>query len=431
MSKYKDTIYALSTPTGKSAIAVIRISGDQSLNILKKISLIKKFAPNKTKLTLLKFKKDIIDQVLVVFFKKPNSFTGEEMVEINCHGSIAIITKISEILEGLGIRLADPGEFTRRSLMNDKLDLLQTEGLADLINSETEKQRSMAISGLSGKLSSFANETNEEIKQMLANTEALIDFSDEDLPKNILNKILEQNKNTIKRIEKEIINSKISKSIRDGFVVSLVGKPNTGKSSFINYISNKEVSIVTSIPGTTTDAVTSTTDIEGYKFTFVDTAGLRKHKNKIEEIGIKKTKEIILSSNLNLVFLEKNEINKYFEIKDKIFVRSKLDKKKVISLEKNIINISSVTGEGVKKLLKKITQKLIKNKKNEPILSRERHLKIMKQVLHELKTINSKNTLDIIAFKLREALRISLEINQKFDIEDVLDIIFKDFCIGK
>ena len=431
MSKYKDTIYALSTPTGKSAIAVIRISGDQSLNILKKISSIKKITPNKTKLTLLKFEKQIIDQVLVVYFKKPHSFTGDEMVEINCHGSIAIINKISQILEILGTRLAEPGEFSRRSLMNDKLDLLQTEGLADLINSETEKQRSMAISGLSGKLSKFVNETNKKLRSMLADTEALIDFSDEDLPKNILNKILEQNKNIIKAIKKEMSSSEISKPIRDGFVVSLIGKPNTGKSSFINYISKKEVSIVTNIPGTTTDAVTSIIDIDGYKFTFIDTAGLRKHKNKIEEIGIKKTSEIILRSDLNLVFLKSKEISKYIEIKDRIFIRSKLDKKKVIKNEKNIINISSVTGEGVKILLKKIKQKLIKNQKNEPILSRERHLSIMKKVLFELKSIKRNDSLDIIAFKVREALRISLEINQKFDIEDILDIIFKDFCIGK
>ena len=431
MSKYKDTIYALSTPTGKSALAVIRISGNQSLNTLKKISSIKTIIPNKTKLTLLRFEKQIIDQVLVVFFKKPHSFTGEEMVEINCHGSIAIITKISQILEFLGIRLAEPGEFSRRSLMNDKLDLLQTEGLADLINSETEKQRSMAISGLSGKLSKFVNEINMKLRLMLANTEALIDFSDEDLPKNILNKILEQNKNIIKTIKKEIISSEISKPIREGFVVSIIGKPNTGKSSFINHISKKEVSIVTNIPGTTTDAITSTIDIDGYKFTFIDTAGLRKHKNKIEEIGIKKTNEIILRSNLNLVFLEKKEMSKYVEIKDKFFIRSKLDKKRVIKTEKNIINISSITGEGVKILLKKIKQKLIKNQKNEPILSRERHLNIMKKVLLELKSIKTKDSLDIMAFKIREALRISLEINQKFDIEDVLDIIFKDFCIGK
>jgi tRNA modification GTPase len=303
--------------------------------------------------------------------------------------------------------------------------------LADLINSETEKQRSVAISGLSGKLSKFVHETNKQLRLILANTEALIDFSDEDLPKNILNKILEQNKNIIKKIKKEINISKISKPIREGFIISLVGKPNTGKSSFINYISKKEVSIVTNIPGTTTDAVTSTIDIDGYKFTFIDTAGIRKHKNKIEEIGIKKTKEIILSSNLNLVFLEKKEMGKYIEVKDKFFIRSKLDKKRVIKTEKNIINISSVTGEGVKILLKKIKQKLIKNQKNEPILSRERHLSIMKKVLFELKSIKTKDSLDVIAFKIREALRISLEINQKFDIEDVLDIIFKDFCIGK
>ena len=338
---------------------------------------------------------------------------------------------LDKILKKLGIRLADPGEFTRRSLMNDKLDLLQTEGLADLINSETEKQRSMAISGLSGKLSKFVNEINMKLRLMLANTEALIDFSDEDLPKNILNKILEQNKNIIKTIKKEISSSEISKPIRDGFVVSLIGKPNTGKSSFINYISKKEVSIVTNIPGTTTDAGKSTIDIDGYKFTFIDTAGLRKHKNKIEEIGIKKTKEIILRSNLSLVFLENKEMNKYDEIKNRFFVRSKLDKKRVIRNEKNIINISSVTGEGVEGLLKKIKQKLIKNKKNEPIFSRERHLNIIQMVLCELKSIKTKDSLDIIAFKLREALRISLEINQKFDIEDVLDIIFKDFCIGK
>ena len=315
--------------------------------------------------------------------------------------------------------------------MNEKLDLLQTEGLADLINSETEKQRSMAISGLSGKLSIFISEIIEQIRLMLANTEALIDFSDEDLPKDLLKKILEQNKNIIKKIKKEISNSEISKSIRDGFIVSLVGKPNTGKSSFINHISNKEVSIVTNIPGTTTDIVTSTIDISGYKFTFVDTAGLRKHKNKIEELGIKKTKEIISNSNLNLVFLEKKELNKYFEIKDKIFVRSKLDKKKIVRVEKNIINISSLTGEGVKKLLNKIKTKLIKNQKNEPIFSRERQLNIIKDVLFELMSIKSKDSLDIISFKIREALRISLEINKKFDIEDVLDIIFKDFCIGK
>jgi len=431
MSKYNDTIYALSTPTGKSAIALLRVSGKDSLKILKKISSIKKIIPNKTRLTLIKFQNSLIDQVIVTYFKSPNSFTGEEMIEINCHGSPAIISKISKILEFLGGRLAEPGEFSRRALMNDKLDLIQTEGLLDLINAETEKQRSLAISSLSGELSVFVKQINKELKLILANTEALIDFSDEDLPKNILKKTLEQNKNIIKRIKKELSNSKISKPIRDGFVVSVVGKPNTGKSSFVNFISKKDISIVTNLPGTTTDTVTSVIDVGGYKFTFVDTAGLRKHKNKIEEIGINKTKAIISNSDITLVFLENKEVNKYKNIKKKILIRSKLDKRRKKISNSNIINISSVTGEGINKLLKATKQKLIKNQKNEPILSRERHISVMKKVLEELKSVDHNESLDVQAFKYREALRLSLEINQKFDIENILDIIFKDFCIGK
>ena len=172
-------------------------------------------------------------------------------------------------------------------------------------------------------------------------------------------------------------------------------------------------------------------EIGGYKFTFIDTAGLRKHRNKIEEIGIKKTHETILKSNLNLVFLEKNELKKYLNIPNKIFVRSKADKRRKKIKEKNVLNISSVTGAGVVVLLNKIKKILIKNNKNEPILSRERHIFIMKKVLKTLKSIDFFENLDILAYKYREALNQSLEINQKFDIEDILGIIFNDFCIGK
>ena len=430
MLKYNDTIYALSTSTGKSAIDVIRISGNNSLRILKKIILINKIIPNKTNLVILKYKKEVIDRVILTYFKAPKSFTGQDVFEINCHGSPAVVKKISNILSFLGARLAEPGEFTKRALMNNKLNLVQTESLSDLINSETEKQRSLAINNLSGGLSLFVEKINKKLTQLLANTEAFIDFSDEDLPKNVLSKIKEQNKNIIQIIKNELKNSSISKPIRQGFVVSLVGKPNTGKSSFVNFISNKKISIVTSIPGTTTDAISSTLDLYGYKFTFMDTAGIRKHKNKIEEIGIKKTKEIISVSDLNLVFLEKNEVDKYKNIKHKIFVKSKLDKRKKTNNSK-ITNISSVTGEGINKLLKKSKDMLIKKEKNEPIFSRERHIMIMNNVFSILKSIDFNESLDIIAFKYREALRNSLEINQKFDIEDILDVIFKDFCIGK
>ena len=426
-----DTIYALSTPIGRSAIAVIRISGKNSYKTLKKISSIKKIYPNKTTLSILKFENKPIDQVVINYFKKPKSFTGEEMVEINCHGSLAVISKISKILELLGLRLAEPGEFTKRALLNNKIDLIQTESLVDLINAETEKQRSLAISNLSGKLSIFIKEINTTLSFILAKVEALIDFSDEDLPKNTSMTISEQKQNILNKINEELKKSKISKPIREGFLISVIGKPNTGKSSFINFISNKEVSIVTNLPGTTTDNVSSVLDIDGYKCTFVDTAGLRKHKNKIEEIGIKKTKDLITISDLNLVFLENKEHNLYKNINNKILIRSKFDKRKQKTLNKQIIDISSLSGYGVKKVLSLTKTKLIKKQKNEPVFSRERHINIMKKIKSELESIKTNDSLDVQAFKYREALKLSMEINQKFDIEDILDIVFKDFCIGK
>jgi len=430
MPRYNDTIYAPSTPVGISAIAVLRVSGKDCLKILKKISSIKKITPKKTNLVLIKYKKKLIDKAIITYFKAPKSYTGQEMIEINCHGGLATVKKISKTLEDLGVRLATPGEFTKRALINNKINLVQTESLSDLINAETEKQRGLAIENLSGGLSLFTEKINNKLRSLLANTEAIIDFADEDLPKNLLTKIKEQNKNIISMIEKELRLAKLSKPIREGFVVSVVGKTNTGKSSFVNFISKKEVSIVTNIPGTTTDNVTSVLDLGGYKVTFVDTAGIRRSKNKIEEIGINKTKKIISTSDLNLIFLEKNETHKYIKINNKIFVRSKLDKRKKRANDNSIVNISSVTGDGINVLLKKLKQRLVKNNKN-PIFSRERHINIMKNVLKELKLINFNENFDILAFRYREAFKRSLEINQTFDIDDILDIIFKDYCIGK
>ena len=431
MTKYNDVIYALSTPQGKSAIAVIRISGKGTIGVLKKINSLKNIKPYKTNVLLLEYKKSLIDQVVVLYHKAPNSFTGEDVVEINCHGGMAVIIKISKILEDLGIRHAEPGEFTKRALLNDKIDLVKTESISDIINAETEKQRALAINNLSGKLSQFTKKISEKISKNIANLEALIDFSDEDLPRNVYKKIKEQNKNIIKEISNELKKAKISKPIRDGVKIAIVGKPNTGKSSFINFISKKDVSIVTDIPGTTTDSITSSIDIKGFKFTFFDTAGLRKHSNKIEEIGIKKTKDLIKKSDLNLVFLEKNENKKYLTVPNKIFVKSKYDKRKKTKKEPQYKNISSVTGHGIDQLLIEIHKKTIKKTKEDPILSRERHINIMKKTLNVLKNIDFDNNLDIIAYEYRDALDFSLEINQKFDIEKILDIIFRDFCIGK
>ena len=429
----KDTIFALSTPRGKSAIAVFRISGLKSHKIIKKISSIKKIITNKTHLNyIFSSNKSPIDQTLTTYFKSPKSFTGEDMVEISCHGSHAVIKKISKELIKNSLRIAEPGEFTRRALENEKLDLTKVEALADLINANTEKQRELAISNLEGTLSNYSLNLLIKLKKLLANVEAIIDFVDEDLPINIRNNIIEQNKNIIQSIEKTIKASAFADSIRNGFIISVIGKPNTGKSLFVNQISGRDVSIVTNIPGTTTDLIESLVEIKGYQLRLIDTAGIRKHKNSIEKIGIMKTLELSKKSDLNIIFLKNNEKNQYKYIKNKIFVKSKQDLRNYLLNNKEITNISSKTGYGINKLLNKIINILIsKNQSEIPIISRERQLLKVKKCLNHLKSFNLEKNIDMAADDIRSAIKETEEIYHKFDIEQVLDIIFNDFCIGK
>ena len=428
MKASKEIIFALATQRGKSGIAVFRVSGKGSHTIIKSISSKKKFKTNFATLNDLLDGKSFIDQTLTTFFKSPKSYTGEDMVEISCHGSISVINKITKTLLKKQIRLAEPGEFTKRALMNDKLSVLEAETINDLVNAETENQRKIAIGNLSGNLDKFINEISNKLKKLLADIEAVIDFADEELPKEIYMEIREQNKNIYKQIDNIIKKSSLSRKIFDGYTITIIGKPNTGKSSFINYINNKEVSIVTNIPGTTTDLVSSTLDIQGDKYTFVDTAGIRKYKNLIEKIGIERSLESAEKSDLNIVFLKNNEKKNYNKIKSKIFVKSKYDtnKKKISGVK----SISSVSGYGIENLIKSISSKLKKKPISGPVFSRERHIENLKKAYILLKSIDLKE-IDIAAENVRRSIINIDGINQKFDIEKILDIIFSDFCIGK
>ncbi len=428
MKVSKETIFALATQRGKSGIAVFRVSGKGSHTIIKSISSKKKFRTNFATLNDILDGKSVVDQTLTTFFKSPKSYTGEDMVEISCHGSISVINKITKTLLKKQIRLAEPGEFTKRALMNDKLSVLEAETINDLVNAETENQRKTAISNLSGNLDKLVNQISNKQKKLLADIEAVIDFADEDLPKQIYKNIREQNKNIYKQIAKIIERSALSRQIHNGFKITIIGKPNTGKSSFINYINNKEVSIVTNIPGTTTDLVSSTLDIKGDKYTFIDTAGIRKYKNLIEKIGIERSLESAEKSDLNIVFLKNNEKKNYSKIKSKIFVKSKYDtnKKKISGAH----SISSVSGYGIEPLIKTISLKLKKKTISGPVFSRERHIESLKKSLLLLKSLDLKE-IDIAAENVRRSIMYIDGINQKFDIEKILDIIFSDFCIGK
>ncbi len=428
MNAFKDTIFALATQKNKSAIAVFRISGKSSHRIIKSISSKKKFKQNIASLNNILDGKNVIDQTLTTFFKSPRSYTGEDMVEISCHGSISIINKITKTMLSKNLRMAEPGEFTKRALINDKLSVLEAESINDLVNAETENQRKIIIGNLSGNLDRFINNISKKLKKLLADVEAIIDFSDEELPDKIYKNIKEQNKNIYIAIEEVIKKSTIFKKIQDGFKVTIIGKPNTGKSSFINYINNKEVSIVTNIPGTTTDLVTSTLDIKGDKYTFIDTAGIRKYNNIIEKIGIERSFESAETSDLNLVFLKNNEKNSFKMIKHKIFVKSKFDKHK--NKNKGVHNISSVSGYGIESLIKKISSKLKKTSLKGTVFSRERHLNALKNSVLLLKSLKF-NEIEIAAENIRRSIMYIDGVNQKIDIEKILDIIFNDFCIGK
>ena len=431
----KDNIFAVATPAGKSAIALFRITGPNSHSFVKKISSNKKIQKNKTTINyILNKEKKPIDQTLTTYFFKPKSYTGENMVEISCHGGRSIIKEISLQLIDLGMRVAERGEFTRRALENNKIDLVQAEAIGDLVDANTDKQRELAFSGLQGKLKNFSNETSKKIKELLANVEAIIDFSDEELPHNLKKTIKEQKKNIILYLEKAIKDFELGRSIREGFVVSVVGKTNTGKSSFVNYVSGRDVSIVTNVPGTTTDVVESLIEINGFQIRFLDTAGFRKHKNRIEEIGIKKAIDASIKSDINLVFLKKNEKKLYKKTNKKIFVRSKYDvlKNKNPVKDKEIADISSFSGYGVNRLLNKVIKKLTKGHGSEPpVVSRERHVLKLERCLQNIKCFNLDKNIDMAADDLRLALREIQEIHQKFDIDEILDIIFNDFCIGK
>ena len=429
MNKSNDTIFALGTPKSKSAICLFRISGKESIKCIKKISNNKKIPVKKPSLCfILDNEKNIIDEGMVTIFEGPSSYTGENMAEISCHGSISIIKKITEVLIDNNIRPAEPGEFTKRALLNNKLSLIKAETINELINSETENQRKIAIKNLTGSLDEYIEETVRWLYKLLADIEAIIDFTDEELPPKLFKSIKEQKRNIIKSISKCIERSSLSKGVFSGYTVTVIGKPNTGKSSFINYINNKNVSIVTNIPGTTTDLITSVLEINGNKYTFIDTAGIRKHKNLIEKIGIERSLESAKNSDLTIVFLKNNETKSYKNIVSKIFVKSKFDINK--SGHKGVQNISSFSGYGIKKLLKNIDKKIKKNNFDGATFSRERHINNLKKALYHLETADLKN-IDLASENIRISIGFLLEINQKFDIENILDIIFSDFCIGK
>ncbi len=441
----KDTIYASITKNQKTAISIIRVSGPKSSAIAKKL-LKKKLDTKVAHLRkIYSINNEFIDQGVVISFSKPNSPTGEDVLEFHVHGSFAVITKIEEELSKInGVREAEPGEFTKRSFYNNKLDLIQVEGLEDLLDSATDLQRKQANLSFMGSVSSKLELWRKDLIELGSFIETSIDFSDEILPDEsikLFNSQLEGLKHKIKQASDL---AKYSKKVREGVKVIITGPPNAGKSSLINCILDENLSIVTDEPGTTRDIISSTVDIDGILVNFYDTAGLHDTKNHAEAEGVRRARELLKISDIQIRVVDGSEAS-WLENLNRIPKLNSLtidliNKSDLVEIKtkknRNCYSVSTKTNHNIKefKLSLKKNIKRVVNKGFETIIFRERHIKITNMILECLNRIEPKDiytTPELIAEDIRHSLTLIGKITGTVDVEDILDNLFKRFCIGK
>ena len=442
------TIYALSSGSGIAGIAVIRVSGKNTAKVIK--ILTRSGLPTPRMATLKKFnkngQKNLIDEGVIIWFPAPNSYTGEDLAEFHVHGSRSVISAMHLAISKIeNCRLAEPGEFTKRAFQNGRINLLKAESIADLISSETEIQRKQALKIMSGKSSDKFNSWRDKLLKILSHIEAKIDFPDENLHTNIIKEIKRISNTILKEIKKTLDDQKVGERIREGFKIAIVGPPNSGKSSLLNYLSKRDAAIVSEIAGTTRDVIETHLNLDGYPVIVSDTAGIRNSKDEIEKKGIKIALKRAEDSDLKLVIISAKKpyftsVLKSLITKNTILIVNKSDliKKKLDKKFKkyNYVLISIKKDLNLNKLITKIKSKL-KNKfsTNEDILiTRERHRQNLINCVYHLEKFQRKKSVedfDKAAEDLRLATRHLGMIVGKVDVEELLGSIFNDFCIGK
>lgn len=456
-SLQSDTIFALSSPAGRSGVAVIRITGPRALNALHALSGRSEFEPRKAVLCDL-FESDdknpsgrlLIDKALALVFKAPASFTGEDVVELYPHGSPAVVRAVLEALSGMDhLRMAEPGEFTRRAFENGKMDLTEAEAIGDLIHAETQMQRMQALSQMGGALSLLYNGWSENIKRMLAHLEADLEFPDEDMPEGILPTLLPDIKKLIDAMGLHLNDGHRGERLRDGIQVAVIGAPNAGKSSLVNLLAQRDVAIVSDMAGTTRDIIEVHLDLGGYPVILSDTAGLRPDQigsdahDKIESEGIRRALERAEQADLKILLFDGTadmaDIHTQGLIDDQsIVVINKMDEsdRVVFSFSDDVqpIYISAQVKKGIDQMLKALVEKISRliGTREQPSLTRARHRQALERALAALERSLSPAALpELVAEDMRLAMREIGRITGRVDVEDLLDIIFKDFCIGK
>lgn len=448
----EDTIAAISTALGVGAISIIRVSGSEAINIVNKVFKGKNLLEQKSHtITYGHIVEDnnVIDEVLVSIMKSPKTFTKEDVVEINCHGGIATTNKVLELLLLNGCRLAEPGEFTKRAFLNGRIDLIEAEGIMGTINAKTEKSRQLAINQLSGSTSKLIKNLREKIVSILANIEVNIDYPEYDDIEQVTNEILIPKIEEIMTDLKDIIKkSESNKLIQDGINVSIIGRPNVGKSSLLNCLLEEDKAIVTDIEGTTRDIVEGRINLNGLILNIIDTAGIRKTDDMVEKIGVQKSLDLIDKSDLVLYMLNNNEkitdnefelINKLKAKKHIILINkcdldSKIDKNKL----DNFIEISIKSNTGIEKLKERILELFNLNQlesKDLSYLSDARSISLLKKALEALKSatdgINSDAPIDMVEIDIKESWNLLGQIIGETYEEELINKLFSQFCLGK
>ena len=432
MAHVADTIFALATAPGKAGVAVIRISGSEAT----KAGAALFGALPEARMAALRLLRDKaghrLDQALVLYFPEKNSFTGEEVIELHLHGSVAVVNAVLRELSDMDdLRLAEPGEFTRRALENGCLDLAQVEGLADLIEAETEAQRRQALRVLSGDLGALAETWRQNLIRAAALIEATIDFADEDVPVDVTPEVSALLKKVEADLSKEISGVETAERIRTGFEVAIVGAPNVGKSTLLNTLAGREAAITSEYAGTTRDVIEVRMELNGLPVTLLDTAGIRETEDHVEGIGIERAKQRALAADLCVFLVEEGRAPDFEPRKGDIVRLAKAD-----MLENSQDAISGLTGQGVSELVTEITSILSNQAARSGIATRERHRVAMRRALESLASAEAVLALgsdhyEIAAEELRSAIRALDSIVGRVDVENLLDEIFSSFCIGK
>ena len=442
------TIYALSSGPGISGIAVIRVSGSKTKDILSLITNGK--LPKARVATLKKIINpntgELIDEGILIWFKGPSSYTGEDMAEMHVHGSKAVIQEIQNVLAEFNeCRLADPGEFTKLAFQNNKINLLKAESVGDLIAAETELQRKQALRIMSGDSSKKFNTWRDDLIKILADIEAKIDFPDEEIPSDITKEIKLKGEKIKNEIKKTLDDNKVGEIIREGFKIAIIGPPNVGKSSLLNYLSKREVAIVSEKAGTTRDVIEVHLDIDGIPVIVSDTAGIRDSSDDIEARGVKLAMNRAEEADLNIVLLDpknldfKGFFNDNLAAKSLIVLnKSDLGAESIRKMDKKInpIVMSIKNDQNVDKLIEAIKFK-IKNqflKTDNILITRTRHREHLNECYKHLGIFLEKkdnNEFDKAAEDLRLSIRHLGTIVGRVDVEEVLGSIFENFCIGK